>query len=420
MIQYIAISIDGPAASGKTTVGRIVARKLGIQFLDSGKLYRVAALLSETLTLKIPELLDHIDLKLKGEKFIANGLDVTKKLNTVEIGEKASVMSVDPKLREWVNKTIRKLAKESSIIVTGRDIGTVVLPDAGVKIYLDASVEERTIRRFKDEKGRKSYKEIFDALKKRDARDSGRKVAPLKQADGSTLIDSTNMTIPQVVNVILNLAKEKLSQTKLSRWWRFSYSVALWYSRMKFDIEIHGRGNIPTEGPVIVVANHVSLLDVFFVGFALPRMATYLAKIELMKIPLISNAVRAYGAVPVRREFATRDTIMAINKALSKNDIMTIFPEATRSWDGKLSGRYQTGAVQFAHKYHAKIVPIGIIGGHEIMAPGTKYPKKGKVTVNVGEPIELDFATACNKDYYEQAIKDVMAEVAKLSNQEPR
>ena len=100
--------------------------------------------------------------------------------------------------------------------------------------------------------------------------------------------------------------------------------------------------------------------------------------------------------------------------------MVTIFPEATRSKDGRLSGHYQTGAVQLAHKYHAKIVPIGIIGGHEILPPGTKIIKRGKVILNIGQPIELDYTKACNKDYFSQEMKDVMAVVARLSNQDPR
>ncbi len=112
MIQHIVIAIDGPAASGKTTVGILVAKRLGISFLDSGRLYRVAAVASEKLGLDLPQLLDKIDLELKNGLFILDGQDVTDLLGTVEIGEKASQMSVDPALREWVNKTIRGLAAD--------------------------------------------------------------------------------------------------------------------------------------------------------------------------------------------------------------------------------------------------------------------------------------------------------------------
>lgn len=343
MIRHIVIAIDGPAAAGKTTVGKAVARKLKTAFLDSGRLYRVAAVSSLMLNSNLPELLDQIDLKLTKNKFIVNGVDVTDKLDTVEVGERASVMSVDPRLREWVNKTIRKIALDESVVVTGRDIGTVVLPDAEVKVYLDASHEARVERRFKDERGRFSREEISGALLKRDKRDSERDIAPLKPADDSHIIDSTNLRIGQVVQKITNIAKSELAKTKLTKWWRFSYFVASNLSRWLFDIEINGKGNIPSVGPVVAVANHASLLDVFFVGLALPRMGSYIAKKELFRIPVISACVRGFGAIPVDRDNIGRGLVLAINKALKADKLLTIYPGRDKVKNRQVIWRLQGG-----------------------------------------------------------------------------
>lgn len=420
MIQHLIVAMDGPAASGKTTVGSNVAKRLGIKFLDSGRLYRIAAYASEKTGLNIPEVLDNINLKLEKDNFILNGEDVTKFLNSVEIGEKASVMSLDPRLREWVNKMIKELAIEYPIIVTGRDIGTVVLPSADLKIFLDASAEERAMRRFKELKGSKTYEEILDATKKRDARDSGRDIAPCKPATDAVVIDSTSMPIGKVVNQVVGLSKKKLDDAKLSKWWKFSYWVVMTFSRWLFKVEVHGKGNMPKKGPVVVCANHASLLDVFLLGLALSRMGTYLAKAELMRIPLINSAIRAFGAVPVRRGFTTKDTVRAVNHTLSNGGVFCIYPEGTRSHTGKLTGNYMTGAVTFAYRHNAQIVPVGIIGSYDILPYKAKMIRKGKVIINIGESMRLSSKTEPTKETYEAWIRDVMREIAKLSNQEFR
>ncbi len=417
MIQHIVIAIDGPAASGKTTVGILVAKRLGISFLDSGRLYRVAAVASEKLGLDLPQLLDKIDLELKNGLFILDGQDVTDLLGTVEIGEKASQMSVDPALREWVNKTIRGLAAEKPILVTGRDMGTVVLTDADLKIYLDANVEERARRRFLELKKSKPYDEILEGLKVRDKRDSSRDIAPLRPAENAVKIDSTIMTVGQVAAKITELAKKTLNDLKAWPFWRFSYWVCWNYSRRMFDFELHGKGNIPRRGPVIVVANHTSILDVFFMGLAFPKAGRFLAKEELFRIPVIGAALRSLGTIPVRRGNTTKDTVRAVSKTLQEKGIFGIYPEGTRSLDGKLSGRYQTGAVQFAHKYGAKVVPVGIIGSDKALPVGSKKTKKAKVIVNVGKPMDFSGLSGTRASF-EDAIEQVMREVARLSNQE--
>lgn len=417
MIRHIAVSIDGPAASGKSTVGQIVARKLGANFLDSGKLYRVAALSSQKTGLKLPELLDATCLEMKGSKFILNGEDVSKQLDSVEIGELASQLSVDPRLREWVNKTIRELAINESIIVAGRDIGTVVLPEARVKIYLDASLEQRARRRYLDVKKKQSYESILEALKKRDARDSGRDVAPLKPADDAIIIDTTNLTRTQVVKQIYKLVNAELDKVKLTWWWKFSYWVCATIARKYWHTKIFGKGNVPPNDPVIVVCNHTSIFDVFFLGLALPRMGFFLAKAELFKIPVISWCVRGYGAVPVRRGLASKDVVKGIDGVLKAGKCFIIYPEGTRSKTGLLSGHYHLGAAMFAHRAKVDIVPVGIKGSFEILPFGSKWPKRGNLVVKVGKPITWDKNTKGSKDLFERITTDAMREVAQLCGQ---
>ncbi|NLI40959.1 MAG: (d)CMP kinase [Caldisericales bacterium] len=417
MIQHPVIAIDGPAASGKTTVGTLAAKKLGIKFLDSGRLYRVAAYASTKLGKGLPEILSEINLRLEGDRFIVNGEDATDKLGSVETGELASKMSLDPELREWVNAMVRELATEYPIIVTGRDIGTVVLPDATLKVYLDASIEERARRRHAENPCKATYEEILEALKKRDKRDSERDIAPLVPASDAIIIDSTKMNANQVANLIVRESRKGIGKTRFTRWWKFSYSVIWFISRKLFDIEIHGRGNIPPKGPVVVIANHTSALDVLFVGLSLTRMGVYLAKEEILKVPVLSSCIRAFGVVPVRRGQTSKDTVRAISNTLSNGGLFCIYPEGTRSKDGKLQGNYQTGAAQFASRFEAKILPVGVIGAYKVMPYGSKWFRRGKVIVNVGRPIAIDKVARPSKYYYEELTEMAMKEVARLSRQ---
>lgn len=420
MIKHIIISIDGPVAAGKTTVGTCVAKRIGANFLDSGKLYRVAAFKSMSCDISLNELLDSIAIELKGQRIFLNGKDVSKQINSPEVGERASILSKQQVLRDWVNRMIRSIAMDDSIVIAGRDIGTVVLPKAHVKIFLTARQEARAHRRYLDLKRRVSGDEVLRAIKKRDKRDMDREIAPLKPADDAVTIDSTPLPKRQVVNQIVSLSKKYLKSIDLSRWWRFSFFVAGIISKCFFGFKSFGKGHIPAKDPVIIIANHTSLFDVFYVGLALPRMGRYIAKEELFRIPVISACVRGYNAIPVRREGVGKQMVLAVRKALKEEGLLTIFPEGTRSKTGKLTGKYHSGTFKFAHRTGATVVPAGITGAFEILPTGRKWPGRGKVTVNVGEPIEWDRSLKNpGNAFFDELTAKAMAKVAELSGQMP-
>jgi CMP/dCMP kinase len=418
VIKHIIVAIDGPVAAGKTTVGRDVAKRIGANFLDSGKLYRVAALASMNSDKSLDDLLGSISVNLKGQRIFLDGKNVSKQINTPEVGEKASVLSKQPRLRDWVNQRIRSIAMDESIVIAGRDIGTVVLPSSHVKIFLTADQQTRAHRRFLDLRGNTSESDVLKAIEKRDERDSKRDIAPLKPADDSVTIDSTSLSKKQVVKEIVTLSRTYLNSIVLSRWWRFSYFVAGTISKWFFGYRYFGKGHIPANGPVIVIANHTSIFDVFFIGLALPRMGRYIAKEELFSIPVISACVRGYNAIPVRREGVGKKMVMAVRKALSEDGLLTIFPEGTRSKTGNLSGRYHNGTFKFAHATGAVVIPAGITGAFKILPTGRKWPHMGKVTVNVGEPIEWDRSIKHpDNAFFDSVTEKAMTKISKLAGQ---
>lgn len=214
------IAVDGPAGAGKSTVSKIVAAKLGYTYIDTGAMYRAVgfecnaqcvmrnAQLTEDF---INEITRDIDIKLDAEgKVFVNGKEVTKKIRTPEVSKLASDVSKFDFVRKKLTDLQRKMAAQGKVIMDGRDIGTVVLPDADLKIFLTASIEERARRRF-DELSAKGQAVELSAIKKeiaaRDKQDSERKIAPLKKADDAILLDTTNLSVEEVVNKILDLAR---------------------------------------------------------------------------------------------------------------------------------------------------------------------------------------------------------------------
>ena len=216
------VAIDGPAGSGKGTITKLVGNRTKLENIDTGAMYRCISLymIRNNIKLdeldKIAELLKTIKIDLRKEnnvdKFYLNDEDVSEKIREKEVNEIVSQVSHIVIVREAMVKLQRKIAENIDIIMEGRDIGTNVFPNADIKIYLDATAEERANRRLKqnEEKGIKiSYEEILENIKFRDNNDKTSDVAPLKQAEDAIYIDTTHMTIDEVVKKIVEIIEEK-------------------------------------------------------------------------------------------------------------------------------------------------------------------------------------------------------------------
>ena len=219
------VAIDGPAGAGKGTITKLVGEKLNLLNVDTGAMYRCVALkmARENIKLeeldKIEELLKKININLinkDGNIYVfLDGEDVTTKIRTEEISKFVSPVSAIKIIREKMVKLQRQFGEEQDIIMEGRDIGTEVFPNADVKIYLDATPEERARRRLlqNEEKGIiGEYEEILKEIKIRDERDSTREISPLKKAEDAILVDSTNMTIEEVKDRIIEIINNKINK----------------------------------------------------------------------------------------------------------------------------------------------------------------------------------------------------------------
>lgn len=422
----INVALDGPSGAGKSTIAKAVAKKLGYVYVDTGALYRTIAYhvisggIDPKDEIEAVAALDQINISLEyisgAQHVILNGDDVSDKIRTPEISMGASAVSAIPKVREFLFDLQKDIAKKNNVIMDGRDIGTVVLPNAQVKIFLTASAEERANRRFKElqEKGDPStYEQVLEDIKQRDYNDTHRETAPLRKADDAVEVDSTSMTLEQVIDEIVRIIKEKTSggsdeadggEKKASRAGRelmpvrpitkkkkltfvklFFYNllryITIFVYHCYYNIKWEGKENVPKDGGNIFASNHRSYQDPVFTALGARVPISYMAKEELFhKNVFFTALIKLFGAFPVVRGKGDMQVIDTSIEKLEKGRNLEIFPEGTRSKDGKV-GKGKTGVALIAAVAQTKVIPVGI------NFKGEKLRFRSKVVVRYGKPI---------------------------------
>lgn len=224
MNKVYSVAIDGPAGAGKSTMARRAAAELNFVYVDTGAIYRTVAYavaehgIRPDETEKIDALLPKLDLKLAWQDGVQHmyldGRDVSAKIRLPEVSAMASKVSALPSVRAFLLDTQRNVAKTNSVIMDGRDIGTVVLPNADVKIYLSASAQVRARRRFielQEQGSNDTYEEVLQDMIERDYRDMHREIAPLKQADDAVLLDTSELSLEESIEALLKIVRERLA-----------------------------------------------------------------------------------------------------------------------------------------------------------------------------------------------------------------
>jgi cytidylate kinase len=404
------IAIDGPAGSGKSTIAREVAKCLGMHYLDTGAMYRTVTLLALEAGLvpdRIPEaaaLAAKADLRFVDRaddltRAFIGEREVTDDIRGREVSKAVSPVSADADVRTLLTARQRAEAANRDVVLEGRDTGTVVFPDADLKIYLVASIEERARRRRAQQLAQgvdQSVEELVADIAARDAYDSGRAIAPLCKAEDAVEIDTTGMTIPEVIQKVCALAEAKRAKKwPLSRMGRgplddrlyrvaYSFIPPVW--RTLFRMKIKGAEHIPATGPVLLVSNHRSNLDPIFVGVAFPREIHFMAKAELWKFKPLGALIDQLGTFPVNRGEADRTAVKRALDTLAAGAVVGMFPEGHRQRSGRL-GEIQTGVALFALREGVVTIPV-IMDGSERVVRG-KLLRLPRVRVTFGPPLEL-------------------------------
>ena len=424
------VAIDGPAGTGKGTVTEILSKKFKLVNIDTGATYRCVTLdmINKGVKLeeldKINEILENIQIELKRENnkqvVLLNGEDVTEKIRSKEVSELVSQVSSIKEVRLSMVKLQRKMAEGKNVIMEGRDIGTYVFPGADVKIYLDADLEERAKRRLlqNKEKGIKmTYAEILENIKKRDENDRSKKIGALKVAKDAEVVDSTQMSINQVVREISEIIRNKKAKMKLEKkiykirkengWKKFVRKtikgfLSLVY-RIAFRVKISGE--VPKEGAYILCCNHINYFDAAAIVLFNKRKVNFVAKEDLFEYEALRWLGHLFDAIPIKRDMQDIEAMKRCLKVLKNGELLGIFPEGTRKGMEK-NVKAKNGAAFMAIKSKAKVIPIGIHG---------TFKPFSKVYVNYGQPIDL---SQYDKEQLDEATDKIMQDIIMLTKKE--
>jgi cytidylate kinase len=414
------IAIDGPAGSGKSTIAREVAKKLGTRYLDTGAMYRAVTLLALEAGL-VPERISDAGalaaaapLRLEERpddlaRVFLGDREVTDEIRGRLVSQNVSAVSADAGVRAVLTERQREEAARGNVVLEGRDMGTVVVPAADVKVFLTASIEERARRRqlqLQAQGAAQSLDQLIADITARDAYDSGRELAPLRKADDAVEIDTTGMSIEQVVSAVCALASAKrldlpvgaaeaprkwplsrLARGPLDDWlYRFAYGLIPPLFRLLWRMRIKGLEHFPATGAVVVACNHRSNLDPFFLGSACPREIHFMAKAEIWKFKPLGRLVDRLGTFPVNRGEADRRAVKRALEVLSGGAVLGLFPEGHRQRERDL-GEIRPGVSLFSLRENVVTIPAVVEGTDRVMRKRIlRFPR---VTVNFGPPLEV-------------------------------
>lgn len=422
MSKPIAIAIDGPAASGKSTLAQALAERLGYLYFDTGAMYRAVTLvaLNRGLDLADENALEkvarEINIELKpasvkdgrlSDVFI-DSVDSTFAIRSKEVDNNVSAVSAFPRVRKALTEKQRAVGERGGVVMAGRDIGTVVLPDAKLKIYLEATLEERARRRLAElvERGiRPSYEQIMEGLRERDTIDSGRAVAPLRPADDAVRLKSDGMSREQVLDQVLQLIKELIKERRganrndgYAPEYHVPFGVRLFRAtfaplfrlafRLLSRVKMEGRENIPKSGPYIIAYNHVSLFEPPLLLAFWPTFPEALAGADVFDRPGQKILVRAYGAIPVHRGEYDRKVIHDMLRVLGANKPLMIAPEGGRSHKPGLRKGF-AGVAYLMDQARVPVVPVGIAGTSDDFGKRALHGQRPDLTIRIGKPFDL-------------------------------
>ncbi len=410
LLRTFSITIDGPSGSGKTTTARLVAKKLGLRHVDTGAMYRAATLIaiergvdlgdSDRLGPLADELEIFVETDAGGEPRVRIGSrDVTEAVRSPEVTAAVSAVSAHRSVRAAMVRRQRTLAEKGGVILEGRDIGSVVLPWADVKIYLDASVRVRAERRHAELTRAgvtATVEDVARDLERRDSLDASREASPLVRPVGAWLVDTSNATIEGEVDRVASIAREAaeerarvLARTTPKQRMRVPYHAVILFVRTVYFVLFGLRWKSlfkpePTQH-YLFASNHISYFDPPAVSITLPREVHFVAKDSLFKIWWLGPLIRFLNAFPIKRGVFDREAMSTALSLLESGQSVLIFPEGGRITGGEL-GAARSGVGYLAVLSGVPVVPAYLEGTDRLK---DCFLRKSRVRVIHGKPIRI-------------------------------
>ena len=435
------VAIDGPAGSGKGTVTSILAKKLKLNSIDTGAMYRCVTLqfIRDNVDLEnieeVKKELEKINIELIKENDTQivklNGEDVSKEIRENPVNKMVSRVSAIKEVRLKLVEMQRKMAETQDIIMEGRDITTVVFPNADVKIYMDADLEERAKRRFKQNQEKNiecTYEEVLEDMRKRDEDDKNKEFGALKIADDAIIVDSTSLTQKEVIKKIEKIIKKEKQVQKLepeiykirpeTKWKKVERKIVKAFLRtlykIFFRVKVTGEENktkAAEKGGYIICANHINYLDAAAIVVFSKERVYFVAKHDLGRIPILRWLEHLFDVIPIKRNQQDMDAMKRCLKTIKNGDPLALFPEGTRNGLEK-NGKAKNGAAYMAIKSGCPVVPVGISGTFKLFS---------KFNIKYGEPIDMSkykvkgADKAQEKELQEKATKEIMDAIIMLT-----
>ena len=403
----IRIAIDGPGGAGKSSLAKAVAKKLGIIYVDTGALYRTIGVYmlgegvdpkdEECVTAHLPEI--NLEMKFEdGQQLIVlNGSTVGEEIRTPEASMAASAVSAIGSVREFLLMTQRSIAEANSVIMDGRDIGTVILPYAEVKIFLTASPEARAKRRFAELSAKgisTTYEQVFAEMAERDKNDSTRAIAPCVQAEDAILLDNSDLNAEETVDAVIKIVDEvkKKRNSKGTGFYRFITGIIAPFYKLFGNVKVIGKENIPTDGSnPIICCNHIGVSDIFVLASVYPKQIHFLAKKEWFSVPVLKTLITWLGAVKLDRSGKDVGALKNAVNLVKSGKTIAIFPQGHRyPGENPADTPIKSGIAHIAYHAHGDIIPVCI------KTKDVKYKLFRKKELIFGKPIkfsELGFET---------------------------
>ncbi|MCP4548803.1 MAG: (d)CMP kinase [bacterium] len=460
------ITIDGPAASGKSTTARAVASHLGMAFLDTGALYRSITLAAMRAGIEpvegpaMEELLSGLELSYEyvdgDARLLLAGVDISAEIRTSEVTALVSPYSALACVRREMVKLQRGFAEGRDLVAEGRDMGSVVFPDAPLKVFLKSDPEERARRRVRDFEGQGREVDlatVLAELRQRDEYDSGREHSPLITPADAVILDNSRLSIEEQVEAVVKLAVERrallpgadeaveveetesaaavnlsladlllppeklrgLPVPRMSPHYRAVWHILRGLFRLLYGIRFHNEEQSAVGGPLLVAANHIAAIDPPVSGTIMHRELTFVAKRELF-IPVFGRLIAKFGAIPINRGKFDRVCMDLIHKRLASGGTVIIFPEGTRKPVGKL-GRPKVGLGMIAAETGAPVLPLYIKGTTRL---GRAFFRRSRIDVYLGRHLQIEPLVAAGlegRDLYTAFGRIVMEEIARLQGE---
>jgi len=396
------ITIDGPAGTGKSSVAKQLARALHFIYFDTGAMYRsfswflqkknISPSDEQAIEQALKDFSFDIQEKNSEKVYLVNGQDVSEAIRSSAVTSIVSTVAAYSFVRKEMVKIQRQFAIAKNAVFEGRDMGTVVFPNADLKVFLTADAEIRAERRYKELLERFPNKEkeislnqILEEIQYRDHHDSTRKISPLKKAQDAHEIDTSKLNIKDVVDKILDFTKKQVKPSK-SYFYCFIRFLAKTTLRVLFGLKVYGKENVP-KGSALIASNHVSFLDPSVIAAACPYEINFLAKASLFKHRLFGWFIRKLHSHPISPNIGDRRTFKITFDLLKNSQKVLIFPEGQRSKTEEISP-IKSGIAFLALKSMAPIVPTYIAGTYKAWPRNQKFPKPFvRITCIFGPPI---------------------------------